>query len=175
MALNYLVAQSLYRKIACSDLPLTALVPPAIAHSHPLFVDTVRVQAPLADQLESKIETLSANLKSRLPKNIQLIEYLESTDNVTLEKNENKLVLGMNDLVSTKAEVYWAYWKMHSSVRHLVQLAIKNTADSPQEFFKHVTFAVRPDIVTKAEAELNQAINVVETFLRADECPDKTD
>ena len=73
MALTYLVAQALYKKIAVSELPLTALVPSAIAHSHPLFVDTVRILGPKADALEKKIETLTEQVKARLENNLKLL------------------------------------------------------------------------------------------------------
>ena len=64
MALTYLVAQALYKKIAVSDLSLTALVPSAIAHSHPLFVDTVRILGPKAEALEEKIENLTKQVRA---------------------------------------------------------------------------------------------------------------
>ena len=139
MALTYLVAQALYKKIAVSDLPLTALVPSAIAHAHPLFVDTVRILGPQAEALKEKIERLSTDIRAALPKNADLLRVLETADSVTLEAENDKLLIGGTELISKKVELYYSYWKINSVVRHLIALATKNTADSPQEFFKHVT------------------------------------
>ena len=174
MGLNYLVAQALYRKIADSDLPLTALVPSAIAHCHPVFVDTVRLQSPLAESLEAKIAELSQAVRKAMPQNGALLDYLETADNVVLDVPAKKLIIGANDLVSDNVSMYHAYWILHSTVRHLLNLAMKNTADSPQEFFKHVTFAVSPVQVSAAEDELRKATDVIESFLRADKCTDSS-
>lgn len=173
MALTYLVAQALYKKIAVSELPLTALVPSAIAHSHPLFVDTVRILGPKADALEKKIENLTEQVKARLKNNLKLLTFLETADNVVYDPDSSKLVIGANELESQKAELYYSFWKINSVVRHLIALATKNTADSPQEFFKHVTFAVSQNVIKKAQVEFDTAENVITAFLRADGATDK--
>jgi len=173
MALTYLVAQALYKKIAVSELPLTALVPSAIAHSHPLFVDTVRILGPKADALQEKIKTLSEQVKAKLENNLKLLTFLETADNVVFDPDSSKLEIGANELYSQKAELYFSFWKINSVVRHLISLATKNTADSPQEFFKHVTFAVSQNVIEKAQAEFDTAENVITAFLRADGVADK--
>ena len=169
MALTYLVAQALYKKIAVSDLPLTALY----LLQCPLAPALRGYRAVLGPQASARENSeLSKDIRAALPKNADLLTVLETADSVTLEAENDKLLIGGTELISKKVELYYSYWKINSVVRHLIALATKNTADSPQEFFKHVTFAVSTKQVKKAQAEFDLAENVIATFLRTVTAPD---
>ena len=65
-------------------------------------MDTVRILGPQAEALEKKIQKLSKDIRAALPKNADLLTVLETADSVTLEAENDKLLIGGTELISKK-------------------------------------------------------------------------
>lgn len=164
---TYLVAERLYQEISGSELPLTALVPSAIAHSHPLFVDTVRKQEPEARRREELMQQLTVELKACLPEKLKLLNFLETAEQVEHQPDAEKLVLGQSELTSKNVALYYAFWEMHACLRQLLKRARDNFVDTPSDFFKHLVNNLTVDLLDQEQARFDKACNVVQAFIRS--------
>ena len=165
--LTYLVSERLYQHISGSDLPLTALVPAAISHCHPIFVDTVRQLAPSAEVFLERRKKLINQFKFILSDKLDFIQYLETANALVYEASEDKLTIGSSEVVSKNASIYHAFWVVYHVINLPYTAAIKNSFDCPQEFFKHLTNTLTPNTLKKYEADFELAADELEAFIRS--------